>query len=198
MNTAHLIFPEHIDHRHIAYPHGGLLVWIVILLEIGTFGLGVAGLVYYGSLDPDGFSAGREQLNLGYGTINTMLLLSSGYCMAVAMHQLKTKALEKCLRWMRISILGGLLFTGVKGLEYSEKLNADLGMGHDMFFTFYWLMTAFHLVHVVVGLLIIWVLYLRLSKEKPTDILDVEAGAAFWHLCDLIWLILFPALYLLF
>jgi nitric oxide reductase NorE protein len=68
-----------------------------------------------------------------------------------------------------------------------------------MFFTFYWMLTAFHLIHVLVGLIIlVWTNKGMTQKNSDTVVEDVEGCAAFWHMCDLIWLLLFPVLYLIF
>ena len=68
-----------------------------------------------------------------------------------------------------------------------------------IFFTFYWMLTLFHVIHVIVGLVILVSVFFGLRKETPTvSIEDMEASAAFWHMCDLIWLLLFPVIYLLF
>ena len=72
-------------------------------------------------------------------------------------------------------------------------------MGHNTFFTFYWMLTLFHVIHVIVGLVILTSVYFGLRKKKQSlSIEDVEASAVFWHMCDLIWLLLFPIIYLIF
>ncbi|MEJ6571348.1 MAG: cytochrome c oxidase subunit 3 [Akkermansiaceae bacterium] len=73
-----------------------------------------------------------------------------------------------------------------------------LVLGYDTFFTFYWLLSSFHVMHVIVGLVILARLAFRLNKaEQPIKTEDYEAGGVFWHMCDLIWLFLFPVIYLL-
>jgi len=72
-------------------------------------------------------------------------------------------------------------------------------METNIFFSFYWLLTAFHLIHVIIGLVILaWTNYGMTKENSDTVVEDVEACAAFWHMCDLIWLLLFPVLYLIF
>ena len=96
-------------------------------------------------------------------------------------------------------MLGGLLFLVLKSFEYFDKIEAGLTMGYNTFFTFYWMLTLFHVIHVLVGLVILGSVYFGLKKTtSTTSIEDVEASAAFWHMCDLIWLLLFPIIYLLF
>jgi nitric oxide reductase NorE protein len=76
------LISEKIDHKHIFYPPGGVLLWIIIILELVTFGLGIGGLVYYRKLEPELFHESRELLNAPLGMLNTIVLLVSGYFMA--------------------------------------------------------------------------------------------------------------------
>ncbi len=93
----------------------------------------------------------------------------------------------------------GVLFLSIKGYEYYEKIEHGLTIDYDRFFTFYWLLTGFHFIHVMVGVVILLFLSTNIRKGNysKNDYLDVESGGTFWHMCDLIWLLLFPALYLL-
>lgn len=188
-----------IDHRDIFYPPGGILLWIIIILELITFGLGIGGLVYYGKLEPELFHQSRLQLNTSIGTLNTLVLLVSGYFMANTVVKHKSGDIIATRKYLMRTMLGGVLFVGLKSYEYVEKLTGNLEMGDNMFFTFYWLMTGFHLAHVLVGLVILLFTWWHL-KTSPASIQgsDLESGAAFWHMCDLIWLLLFPSLYLIF
>ena len=95
---------------------------------------------------------------------------------------------------MKLTILGGLLFLALKTIEYYFKIEAGLTLDHNTFFTFYWLLTGFHVIHVLVGIVILGYFYFSLKNQ---EIEDIEAGAAFWHMCDLIWLLLFPVIYLI-
>lgn len=190
---------QNIDHKDIFYPPGGILLWIIIILELITFGLGIGGLVYYGKLEPELFHQSRLQLNTTIGTLNTLILLVSGYFMANTVLKLKSGAIESAKKYLVWTMLGGLLFVGLKSYEYVEKLTGDLDMGDNMFFTFYWLMTGFHLAHVLVGLVILVFSWWQIkTRPRSLQVTDLESGAAFWHMCDLIWLLLFPSLYLIF
>ena len=102
------------------------------------------------------------------------------------------------LSFLKITILGGLLFVLLKGIEYYLKINAGYTLGFNSFYTFYWLLTGFHVIHVIVGLVILFFMLIGFNRSKSeNNIEDVEAGATFWHMCDLIWLLLFPTLYLI-
>jgi nitric oxide reductase NorE protein len=79
------------------------------------------------------------------------------------------------------------------------QIKHGLTLDHNIFFTFYWLLTGFHVIHVLVGIVILSSMYMSITKKnRNVNMEDIEAGAAFWHLCDLIWLLLFPVIYLLF
>jgi nitric oxide reductase NorE protein len=193
------IVPIGVDYKNISSPPGGILMWIVIFLEVITFGLGLMGLAYYGRLEPHLFHESRLQLNVTIGSVNTVILLTSGFFMARAVQRFKVGDIKTTLLNFKLTLLGGGLFMGLKGFEYYAKLEAGLGMDTNMFFTSYWLLTGFHLVHVIVGMVILgWIMFLMKRPNSDLNSDDVEAGAAFWHMCDLIWLLLFPALYLIF
>ncbi|SMD45985.1 nitric oxide reductase NorE protein [Aquiflexum balticum DSM 16537] len=188
-----------IDHQDIFYPPGGVLLWIIIILELVTFGLGIGGLVYYGKLEPELFHKSRLLLNAPLGMLNTIVLLVSGYFMANTVSKLRLGELSASKFSLAFTMFGGLIFVVLKSWEYLEKLSSDIEMTDNMFFTFYWLLSGFHLAHVLIGLVILMVIWFNLkNKNEATVVSDVESGAAFWHMCDLIWLLLFPSLYLVF
>ncbi len=188
-----------INYKNIYYPPGGILMWIIIFLELITFGMAMTAFVYYGSEQAEVFHQSRLQLNPAFGAINTVFLLTSGFCMANAVHQFKEKNSQKSSLYFKLTMLGGTLFILLKGIEYYAKIESGISLETNIFFTFYWLLTGFHLIHVIMGLIILaWTNYGMTKKNSDTQIEDVEACAAFWHMCDLIWLLLFPVLYLIF
>ncbi len=188
-----------VDYRNFFYPPGGILIWIIILVEWITFGAALMALAISSRENPELYHRSRLLLNPVYGTVNTLLLLTAGYFMALGVHRAKEGLWQAAARAVAWAMAGGLLFVVLKSIEYYEKIQHGFTVGYNKFFTFYWLLTGFHLVHVLVGLGILFFLYLALRrKEKHPDILNLEAGAAFWHMVDLIWLMLFPMLYLIF
>jgi len=188
-----------INIKNIYYPPGGILMWIIIYLELITFSLALLAMVYYNIKDSESFHSSRLLLNPAYGMVNTIFLLTSGLFMALSVKALKLKNKQKAKQYLIITIVLGSFFLGLKGVEYYEKLEAGLNMGYNTFFSFYWMLTLFHVIHVIVGLAILISVYFGIKKENSTtNIEDVEASATFWHMCDLIWLLLFPVIYLLF
>jgi len=185
-----------INYKNIYYPPGGILMWILIFLELVTFGIALIALVVNSKEDPQLFHQSRLALNTTFGALNTVFLLTSGFFMATTVHQLKQSNNQKASLYLNLTMLGGLLFLLLKSLEYYLKINEGYTLGYNSFFTFYWLLTGFHVIHVLVGLVIL--LFMQNGiKKSSAKLEDVEASAAFWHMCDLIWLLLFPVLYLI-
>lgn len=188
-----------IDYKNVFYPPGGILMWIIIYLELVTFGIALVFMALNARAEPELFHESRLLLNTAYGAINTVFLLSSGWCMAQSVHFLKERNFNKSKLFLKLTVLGGFLFLTLKGVEYYDKVEAGLTIGYNDFFGYYWMLTLFHVVHVIVGILILLIFGRTLSKNpESSKIEDYESGATFWHMCDLIWLLLFPIIYLLF
>lgn len=188
-----------INYKNIYYPPGGILLWIIIFLELFTFGIALIAMSYYGNQESELFHDSSLNLNKTFGMINTIFLLTSGFLMAISVTELKKDNKNKFEKSLLLTMFFGLLFLGLKSFEYYEKIIDGFSIGYNTFFTFYWMLTLFHVIHVIVGLVILTSVYFGIRKENSTtSIEDVEAGAAFWHMCDLIWILLFPVIYLLF
>lgn len=188
-----------VNYKNIYYPPGGILMWIIIFLELITFGMALVAMAYYGQEQAEVFHTSRLKLNAVYGTVNTVLLITSGFFMAQSVSKLKNNEKKKSAFFLKLTMLGGVLFLALKSIEYYFKIEQGLTIGYNTFFSFYWMLTLFHVIHVIVGLVILIFPLISLSKrDAETNIEDFEASAAFWHMCDLIWLLLFPVIYLLF
>lgn len=185
-----------INHKSIYYPPGGILLWIIIFLELITFGMALVFFVLSSKEAPELFHESRLQLNATYGAINTVFLLVSGAFMAITVHWFKQRDFKKATQYLNLTMLGGVLFLLLKTFEYYLKIEMGHTIASNTFFTFYWLLTGFHVIHVLVGLVILFSIKKGLKNGK-TLLEDIEASAAFWHMCDLIWLLLFPVLYLI-
>ncbi len=187
------------NHKNLYYPPGGILMWIIIYLELFTFGMALIAMVYYSKDEPDVFHNSRLLLNTTFGTVNTIFLLTSGFFMAKSVQSFKETNIKKTILFLKLTLLGGLLFLILKSVEYYLKIDGGYTINYNTFFSFYWMLTLFHVIHVIVGLVILISVYRGLKKEKIiTSVEDFEASASFWHMCDLIWLLLFPIIYLIF
>ena len=186
------------DHKNFYYPPGGILMWIVIFLELLTFGIAIVVFMYTAREERAAFAASASRLDVTIGSINTVVLLTSGYYMARCVEFFR-RGLKLYKVQLALALLAGTTFLALKSVEYAHKLSEGLTLGSGTFFDFYWMLTGFHVVHVVVGMVILlWWVVTEPKKPKDLALPQLETGAAFWHLCDLIWLLLFPVLYLIF
>lgn len=187
------------NNRSIFDPPGGILIWIIIALELATFG---GAFIFYFIERADNlemFKASQSLLNRNLATLNTLVLIVSGYFAADAVLYLKKLDRKKCIRNFGITALLGLVFVALKGFEYQEKIEIGKTLGTNAFFDFYWLLTGFHLAHVLVGIALLAAVSWQIghsSNDEETEA-NVDTVASFWHLCDLIWVLLFPIIYLL-
>lgn len=187
------------DSDSVFYPPGGILLWIILTLEITTFLIGTVFFFVERSKELALFHEMQSKLDLRIGTINTILLITSGYLIAAAVSELRLEQKKSSLKYLSGSILFGVFFLLLKGIEYSAKIDAGLHFSLNTFFTFYWLLTGFHFIHVLVGVLILSYLFFKIKSDPISagHFQSLESGATFWHMCDLIWIFLFPSLYLL-
>ncbi|MCP5075872.1 MAG: cytochrome c oxidase subunit 3 family protein [Rhodobacteraceae bacterium] len=168
---------------------GELMIWVLIVSELLVFGAGLLAFLGVRAADPAGFAADQDSLNRVAGAINTIVLVSSGYFAARAAQAADGPAGTTRV-WLGAAAALGLVFLAVKWVEYTEKASKGIGIESSDFFTFYYLLTGFHAMHVVAGLVIFALLALRPSRGP------VQAGVAFWHMVDLVWVLLFPIVYL--
>jgi nitric oxide reductase NorE protein len=170
---------------------GNPLIWVLIASELAVFGLALLGFAGARARDPLGFAVAQDSLDRLAGTINTVILLTSGLFAALA-----NAAAQDGLRGRARIFLGaagalGIAFLTVKGFEYTGEFAAGADIDSSPFFTLYFLITGFHALHVVLGLI---VLAIVARSAAPAS---VETGIAFWHMVDLVWVLVFPCLYLL-
>lgn len=183
----------------IYFPPGGILIWMIAFIELLTFMMALTVFALDRSGNMEIFHEGQQLLNTNIGIVNTIFLVTAGYFMATSLHQLKQGNSTSSLKNINVSILFGLSFLGLKGFEYYDKISQGIGLDYSDFFMYYWLLTGFHFIHVLAGLVILITIKIHIKRGyySKSNFEDVETGAVFWHMCDLIWLILFPLLYLL-
>lgn len=176
-----------------------MLIWVFIFMELLAFGLAFIVFAALRSKDVAVFEASQAQLNQGLALINTLLLLSSGYFVVLANGSHDRGNQRQASRFLLLAIALGACFVAVKVLEYREKIAHGLTTGVNQFFDFYWLLTAFHLCHVLLGIVVLAYMARKIHKGEAfaAEDFNLRTGSAFWHMCDLIWVLLFPILYLI-
>lgn len=182
-----------------AEPPGGILVWIIVLVELLTFGMGLVVFLVQAREHAEVFQIGRATLSQPIGMGNTLVLLTGGWFMTRVIHCLREGEPLIARRWLLATLGSGVLFLLLKGSEYAVKLEHGQGLNADTFCTLYWLLTGFHFIHVAVAVIILLFMWrgIGTGDYTPTNHEDVESSGIFWHMCDLIWLLVYPVIYLL-
>ncbi|MBI1182245.1 MAG: cytochrome c oxidase subunit 3 family protein [Alphaproteobacteria bacterium] len=182
-------------------------MWIFLLSEMLLFGGLFAAYTVCRSLNPMGFRAGSHEADLVYGTINTVLLITSSLTMTLAVRAAPARLHKVALGFLAATVALGLAFLAVKGMEYHEDLTKSLfpgpgfklpQQGAEQFFSFYWVMTGLHMLHMTAGviavsrLIVVGRRYPEWLETSPA----VEATGLYWSLVDVIWMILYVLIYL--
>ncbi|GMG84387.1 cytochrome c oxidase subunit 3 family protein [Paralimibaculum aggregatum] len=170
---------------------GDLMIWVLIVSELLVFGAGLVAFAAVRATDPEGFALAQQGLDGRLGAINTAVLVTSGWLMALAVRFRASGRRRDARLAIGGAALLGMVFLGVKAIEYAHKIAAGIGTETHAFYTFYYLLTGFHAAHVVAGIAILGLVAWRDSHD------NLETGAAFWHMVDLVWVVLFPVIYLL-
>jgi cytochrome c oxidase subunit 3 len=173
-------------------------IWAFLATELLLFGGLFTAYAQFRLVYPDLFHQEHLKLNRLMGALNTVLLLTSSLTMAVgiaAIRQGRQRTLKVCLS-LTLALAAG--FLGIKYLEWSEDFSHGLFPGSNLFFGLYFMMTGLHGLHVVVGMLVmVWLLWrARKGAFSPDYNTPVEITGLYWHFVDLVWIYLFPLLYL--
>ena len=170
---------------------GDLMIWVLIVSELLVFGAGLAAFLSVRITDPAMFAESQDHLNRAAAGANTAILVTSGFLAAKALRLREAAQRAKARLMLAMAAVLGVAFLWIKTIEYRADAAAGIDIDTNPFFTFYYLLTGFHAAHVVAGILI---LLLVAWRDAPRNI---EVGAAFWHMVDLVWVLLFPVIYLL-
>jgi nitric oxide reductase NorE protein len=190
-------------HAHVenAVPRlrGDLGVWLVILMELLTFAILFVSFAFARTREVELFNASQATLNLNAGALNTVLLISGSWCVASAVAAVRRNASSVGARWLLGALACGGGFVVVKLGEYAQKMASGIDLSTNNFYMFYILLTGFHFLHVVGGMLALGYLWVKTRRGRygSHDSHALETGAAFWHMVDLLWIVLFPLVYVM-
>lgn len=178
---------------------GDLAMWLFILAELTVFAILIIVFAVTQHLDVEGFRAGRAQLDLSTALALTLTLLTAGLCAAVAVEQVRHGRQRRAAALLGVAVLLGLVHVLLKSSEYQHLAARGLDLEYSTFFTLFWLITGFHFLHVLLGLVILGWMMLRCLREAyhGTALGGLESGALYWHMVDLVWVVLFPLVYVL-
>lgn len=170
---------------------GELIMWILIASEVLVFGAGLSVMTVLRLMDAEGFAAAQAMLDGHAAAANTLILVTSGWFAARAERAARAGARRAARVALLLAMLGGVAFLVVKGMEYGRDIHAGIGMETHVFFTFYYLLTGFHAAHVLAGIFVLALVSIRARHD------GVQAGVMFWHMVDLVWVLILPPIYLL-
>jgi cytochrome c oxidase subunit 3 len=185
-------------------------MWIFLSTEIMFFGGMFLGYALYRAWYSPAYAAASRHLDIVLGGINTGVLLCSSLTMALAVHAAQLGARRTVVLFLIATILLGCVFLGIKGVEYYHKYEEHLIPGDhfqfeganpkhaQLFFSFYFALTGMHALHMIIGIGMMLVMILMTLRERfsPQYYFPIEMAGLYWHFVDIVWVFLFPLLYL--
>lgn len=200
-------------------------MWVFLLTEIMFFGGMFCAYMVFRNWYHAAFVAGSNTLDITLGTANTAVLICSSFTMAMAVFSAQMRRKGALMAFLVLTILLGLVFLGIKGDEWHAKyvehhvpgmdfsiqdfvhptnpkaipLAPDMAQKTQIYFSLYFLLTGMHALHMVIGVSILFFLLAKASRGAYTEghIMPIENFGLYWHFVDIIWIFLFPLLYLI-
>lgn len=197
----------HVEHRDDAGRKMGM--WLFLFTELLLFGGLFLVYTIYRFANPQEFANGAHHLNVFIGTVNTVVLITSSLTVAISISAMQQGNKKLVLQMLGLTIFFALVFMVNKYFEWGHKIHYDLypgsalfkamPPGEALFFLLYYFMTGLHALHVVIGAIILGFMawYVHKGEIHQTDYVLLENGGLYWHLVDLIWIFLFPLMYLI-
>ena len=181
------------------YPPGDLAIWIFMMAELAVFAAFFAAYAFTRMGHVELFNACQQALDRRAALINTLALITSSYFVVRAVASIREDKAQACVRWLLAALGMGLLFLIVKGGEYAHHFGEGITLSTNTFYMFYLSLTFFHFMHVILGMVILAAVALKACQGgySAADYVGVETGASYWHMVDLVWLILFPLVYVM-
>lgn len=171
------------------FVYGEMLIFSVLFL---IFAIGRAGNIAL-------FAESQTHLSQGFGFLNTFFMLTSSLFVAGAVRAARQNEAAVVKRGFSLALLLGAAFVVVKFFEWTDNIHNGMTLGTNYFFTLYYMLTGIHLLHVLIGLCVLSIM-IRYSASGNFDakkVSYIESAASFWHLVDLLWIVLFALIYLI-
>jgi cytochrome c oxidase subunit 3 len=192
---------KNLEQQHEASTQG---MWIFLATEVLFFGGMFLAYALYRRTYPEDFIAMSQKFNWILGTINTAVLLTSSLTMALAVRAAQEGKNRFLTAYLSITLFLGLAFLVIKGFEYADDFKKELLFGqipgHMQILLFlYYIMTAVHALHLIIGVALIIVMIVKTQRKQfsPTYYSPIEVVGLYWHFVDIIWVFLYPLLYLI-
>ena len=189
---------------------GTLGMWAFLVTEIMFFGGLFVSYAVYRNLYPAAFAEASKSLNLLLGAVNTGILICSSLTMVLAVQSAQEGARRKLVGFLILTMILGSTVLVIKGFEYAHKIaehhvpgasfvfEGSAGPQTQIFFVLYFVMTGLHALHMIIGIGLLAVLAVRSARGRfsPEYYAPVDIAGLYWHFVDIVWIFLFPLLYL--
>lgn len=174
-------------------------VHFFVLADVFVFAALFTGFMVERAVHVEVFNTSAARLDVWVGVLNTLILVTSGLCIAIAVEAARKGMATVARRWIAASFIVGIGFGVSKVLEYADKVSQDITMHTNDFFMFYYALTGAHFLHFLGGMAALVYIYARSAKERVNGkfFITIEGVALYWHMVDLLWIFIFPLLYLL-
>lgn len=176
-------------------------IWLFLASEVMLFGGLFSAYIMLRLSDPNWASYGQDALNVPLATLNTSVLITSSITMVMSWVSLKLNDIKKYKFYMGLTLLCSFGFLIIKYIEYSSKFEHGLFPSTNNFLAVYFVLTGLHMLHVIGGILVNGYFFgpgIKMWDSEPERFTNrIEVAGLYWHFVDLVWIFLFPALYLL-
>ena len=176
-------------------------IWLFLASEVMLFGGLFSAYIMLRLSDPNWINYGQSALNVPLATLNTVVLITSSVTMVMSWVSLKLKDLSKFKMYMGITLLCSIIFLVIKYFEYTAKFDAGHYPSTHNFYAVYFTMTGLHGLHIIGGIIVnayLWMPGTKMWETDPERFTNrVEVAGLYWHFVDLVWIFLFPSIYLL-
>jgi len=179
---------------------GDIAMWFFILVELTVFAIFFMGFAITENMNIAMFVDGKDKLHKTAGLINTVALITSSFFVALSLLSLQKNREKQAVTFLFSALTFALVYIVVKLWEYQALFNQGIDIETNTFFTLYFLITAFHFMHILLGMVILTYMLISTLKgrySRNEDISGFESGACYWHMVDLLWIILFPLIYII-
>jgi len=178
---------------------GDGVVWLLVLAELLTFGILFTSFAFARWREPVLFAEGQAALSLHTGALNTLLLVAASWAAVRAVRAFESDQGKAGAHWLLAALAGAVGFLIVKTHEFAGKVQSGFDWATNAFTLLYTLLTGFHYLHVLVGAIVFSVLWFkaRAGAYGRANHMGPASGAVFWHMVDLLWMVLFPLVYVI-
>lgn len=178
---------------------GYLVIWAFILAEMLIFAVLFVSYAFDRAKNAEMFNFYQQTLDRNAGAINTLLLVTASWFVVLAVQAAHRDDRRAASRNIALGFLCGAGFLAVKVFEYAAKFGAGISLSTNTFYRFYFGLTFFHFMHVILGMVVLAILWVktRHGAYSSRDAHGLESGAAYWHMVDLLWIVLFPLVYVM-